>query len=40
VIVNIIRLAGAATLVLIGLSLWMMSRRRARLLGQTTGAAR
>jgi protein SCO1/2 len=40
VIVNIVRLAGAATLVLIGLSLWMMSRRRARLLGQTTGAAR
>ena len=40
VIVNIVRLAGAATLVLIGLSLWMMSHRRARLLGQTTGAAR
>ena len=34
VIVNIVRLAGAATLVLIGLSLWMMSRRR------PTGAAR
>jgi len=40
VIVNIIRLAGAATLVLLGLSLWMMSRRRARLPGQTPGAAR
>ena len=40
VIVNIIRLAGAATLVVLGLSLWMMSRRRARLLEQTTGAAR
>jgi protein SCO1/2 len=40
VIVNIIRLAGAATLVLLGLSLWMMSRRRARLLEQKTGAAR
>jgi protein SCO1/2 len=40
VIVNIIRLAGAATLVLLGLSLWMMSRRRAKLLAQAAGAAR
>ncbi len=40
VIVNIIRLAGVATLVFLGLSLWMMSRRRARLLEQTTGTAR
>jgi protein SCO1/2 len=40
VIVNIIRLAGVATLVLIGLSLWLMSRHRAKLLAQTTGAAR
>ncbi len=40
VIVNIIRLAGATTLVLLGLSLWMMSRRRARLLAQAAGAAR
>ncbi len=40
VIVNIVRLAGAATLVVLGLSLWMMSRHRARSLEQKTGAAR
>lgn len=40
VIVNIIRLAGAATVVLIGLSLWVMSRRRARMLAHASEGAR
>ncbi len=39
VIVNIIRLAGLATLVLLGISLWVMSRRRARMLA-AAGTAR
>jgi protein SCO1/2 len=40
VIVNIIRLAAIATLVVLGVSLWTMSRRRARLLAAAAGNAR
>jgi protein SCO1/2 len=40
VVVNMVRLAGLATLAALGLSLWMMSRRRARMLRAAAGAAR
>jgi protein SCO1/2 len=40
VIVNIIRLSGLATLAILGISLVVMSRRRARMLAAASGAAR
>jgi protein SCO1 len=40
VVVNIVRLAGAATLVILGAGIWAMSRRRSRTLRAVSGGAR